>query len=136
MKTVPIGTRAERQETVEFETTLTSRLSTLPAVYATPAMIRLMEEACYFALQPFCEGDEINVGAHINVKHVAATGLGAKVRAEAVLESFDGRFYTMRVQAWAKNGETEIEIGSGTVARAVVSVGKFMKRLKAQGARL
>lgn len=129
-KTVPIGTRAEREETVEFDTTLTSRLASLPPVYATPAMIRLMEEACYFALQPFCEGDEINVGTHINVKHIAATGLGAKVRAEAVLESFDGRFFSMRVRAWAKSGENEIEIGNGTVARAVVSVGKFMKRLK------
>lgn len=127
---VPLGTRVEREETVEFETTLSSRLASLPPVYATPAMIRLMEEACYFALQPYCEGDEINVGTHINVKHIAATGLGARVRAEAVLESFDGRFYTMRVRAWARNGESEIEIGNGTVARAVVSVGKFMKRVK------
>jgi hypothetical protein len=30
----------------------------------------------------------------------AATGLGAKVKAEAVMETFDGRFYAMRVRAW------------------------------------
>ncbi len=129
-KPVPVGACAEIEMTVELKDTLTGVHPELPPVLSTPRMIRHMEEACFHALQPYAEGDEITVGTHINVSHKAATGMGAKVKAEAVLESFDGRFYTMRVRAWDENGE----IGSGTVNRAFVSVGKFMARLKQKGA--
>jgi len=132
-KPVPVGARAEREEVVVLEHTLTSRHPSLPPVYSTPEMIRLMEQACFFALQPYCEGDEISVGTHIDVKHTAAAGIGARVRAEAVLESFDGRFYTLRVRAWARNGEKEVEIGNGTVGRAVVSVSRLMARVERPG---
>lgn len=123
---IPIGARGEAEETVKFEHTLTSHHPELPAVYSTPDMIRLMETAAFRALQPFCEGDEITVGTSINVEHRAASGIGARIRAEAVLESFDGRFYVLRVIA---RDEVQ-EIGRGTVGRAVVSVGKFVERMK------
>ena len=84
-------------------------------------MIRLMETACFLALQHYAEDDEITVGTKIDVEHQAATPLGAKVTAEAVLESINGRFFIMRVRAW---DDTQ-EIGRGTVGRAFVSVGKF-----------
>ena len=89
-------------------------------------MIRLMETAAFHALQPYCEGDEITVGTSIYVEHRAASAVGARVRAEAVLESLDGRFYKVRVTA---RDEVQ-EIGRGTVTRAVVSVGKFLERVK------
>ncbi len=125
-KPVPAGARAELEMVVEHNDTLTGVHPGLPPVLSTPRMIQLMEEACYWALQPYAEGDEITVGTHINVSHRAATGLGMKVRAEAIMESFDGRFYTMRVRAWDENNE----IGSGTVNRAFVSVARFMARVK------
>jgi len=89
-------------------------------------MIRLMETAAFRALQPYCEGDEITVGTSFNIEHRAASGIGARIKAEAVLESFDGRFYTLRVEA----RDDVREIGSGTVGRAVVSIAKFVERLK------
>jgi fluoroacetyl-CoA thioesterase len=123
-KAMPIGARGTAEETVEFKHTLTSHHSELPPVYSTPDMIRLMETAAFHALQPYCEGDEITVGTTIHVEHRAASRIGARIRAEAVLESFDGRFYTMRVAAW----NDVHEIGRGTVGRAVVSVGKFLEK--------
>ncbi len=93
-KQIPIGARGEAQETVEFKHTLTAHHAELPPVYSTPDMIRLMEIAAFHALQPYCEGDEISVGTSINIQHRAASGIGAHIQAEAVLESFDGRFYT------------------------------------------
>jgi predicted thioesterase len=125
-KTIPIGARGEAEETVEFKHTLTSHHAELPPVYSTPDMIRLMEMAAFHALQPYCEGDEITVGTSINVEHRAASGIGARVKAEAALESFDGRFYTVRVNA----RDDVQEIGRGTVGRAVVSMGKFSERMK------
>ena len=127
-KDIPIGARGEASETVEFEQTLTSHHPELPPVYSTPDMIRLMETAAFHALQPYCEGDEITVGTSINIEHRAASGVGSQVKAEAVLESFDGRFYTVRVIA----RDDAQEIGGGTVGRAVVSVGKFLERMRSR----
>ncbi len=126
MKDVPIGARGEASETVEFKHTLTAHHLELPPVYSTPDMIRLMEIAAFHALQPYCEGDEITVGTSINIQHRAASGVGAPIRAEAVLESFDGRFYTLRVAA----RDNKQEIGRGTVGRAVVSISKFQAKMK------
>ena len=125
-KLIPIGTRGEAQETVEFKHTLTSHHPGLPPVYSTPDMIRLMETAAFHALHPFCEGDEITVGTAINIEHRAASGIGSRITAEAVLGSFDGRFYLVRVSAH----DDVQEIGRGTVTRAVVSVGKFLEKMK------
>jgi predicted thioesterase len=123
---IPVGTRAQAEETVEFEHTLTSHHPELPPVYSTPDMIRLMETAAFHALQPYCEGDEITVGTSINIVHRAASSIGARIKVEAVLESFDGRFYTLGVTA----RDDAQEIGSGTVGRAVVSMGKFVEKMK------
>ena len=89
-------------------------------------MIRLMETAAFQALQPFCEGDEITVGTSIHIEHRAASGIGARIKAHAVLESFDGRFYALRVTA----RDDVQEIGRGTVGRALVSMGKFVEKMK------
>ncbi len=125
-KQIPIGARGEARETVEFKHTLTAHRPELPPVYSTPNMIGLMEIAAFQALQPYCEGDEISVGTAINIQHRAASGIGAHITAEAVLQSFDGRFYTFRVTA----RDDVQEIGRGTVGRAIVSVGKLLEKMK------
>lgn len=129
MRETTVGARGEARETVEFQHTLTAHHPELPPVYSTPDMIRLMETAAFQTLQPYCEGDEITVGTSINVEHRAASGIGANIEAKAVLESFDGRFYTMRVMA----RDDVQEIGRGTVGRAVVSVGRFLEKMKNGG---
>jgi len=125
-KAMPIGARATVEETVEFKHTLTSHHPELPPVYSTPDMIRLMETAAFQALHPYCEGDEITVGTAIHVEHRASSGIGSRIRAEAVLESFDGKFYSLRVTA----RDDVQEIGRGTVGRAVVKVGRFLEKMK------
>jgi fluoroacetyl-CoA thioesterase len=128
-KEIPLGARGEAAETVAFENTLTSHHAELPPVYSTPDMIRLMETAAFHALQPYCQGDEITVGTSISIVHRAASGVGARIKAEAVLESFDGRFYTLRVIA----RDDKQEIGRGSVGRAVVSVRTFLEKMKSSG---
>jgi fluoroacetyl-CoA thioesterase len=125
-KHIPIGSRGDAEETVAFKHTLTSHHPELPPVYSTPDMIRLMETAAFHALEPYCEGDEITVGTSINIEHRAASGIGAHIKAEAALESFDGRFYNLRVTA----RDDIQEIGRGTVGRAVVSIGQFVKKMQ------
>lgn len=123
-KEVPIGTRAEIARTVEMKHTLKHHADFLPPVLTTPDMIGWMEFACFEATRPFEEHGETTVGTHINVSHRAPTGVGATVRATAVLEKVNGRFYIFRVQAW----EGDRLIGEGTVDRAFVHVGKFLEK--------
>lgn len=123
---IPIGVRGEAQETVELKHTLSAHHPELPPVYSTPDMIRLMETACFHALQPYCEEGEITVGISIHIEHRAASGIGMRIRATAELESFDGRFYQMRVAAH----DGVQEIGNGTVGRAVVHVPSFIERMR------
>ncbi len=123
-KLIPIGVRGEASQMVEFKHTLTAHHPDLPPVYSTPDMIRVMEIAAFHALQPYCEEGEITVGTAINIEHRAACGIGAKVTAQAALEAFDGRFYTLRVTA----RDDLREIGRGTVGRAVVKLETFRKK--------
>jgi predicted thioesterase len=123
---IPIGARGEAEERVEFKHTLTAHNDALPPVYSTPNMIRLMETAAFHALHPYCQKGELTVGTAINIEHRAATGIGALVKAEAVLESFDGRFYVLRVSA----RDERQEIGRGTVSRAVIHLHSFLEKMK------
>ncbi|MGA9642238.1 MAG: thioesterase [Terriglobales bacterium] len=127
---VPIGVCGDAEEVVDRQHTLAAHHPELPPVYSTPDMIRLMETASFRALQPFCDEGEITVGISIHVEHRAATGIGMRVHARAELESFDGRFYTMRVTA----DDGSQEIGRGTVGRAVVHVPTFLARMRAKAA--
>src|SRR5580765_6484872 len=110
-KKVPHGIRGQAEETVEHKHTLSHHDSRLPAIYSTPNMIGLMEWAAANAMLPYLDEGEISVGTAINIEHRAPTTIGARVKADAVLESSDGRFLVFRVIA--HNGKAEI--GRGTV---------------------
>jgi len=122
-KEIPLGTRGTWEATVEHQYTLNHFNPALPPIFSTPAMIGLMEQAAFQAMAPYCDPGEISVGTAINIEHRAATGVGATVKSEAILESVNGRFYIFRVTA--HNGEKEI--GRGTVSRAFVNLAKTTK---------
>src|ERR1035437_5566136 len=129
-KEIRLGTRGEAETIVEFKNTLSAWKPELPPVYSTPNMIGMMEAAGYNALRPFCEGDEVSVGTAINIVHRAPSTVGMKIRAEAVLETFDSRFYTFKVSA--HNGHEVI--GYGTIARAIVSKNEFEEKQRRKAA--
>lgn len=123
-KQVPSGIRGAFEAKVEHQHTLNHFNSALPPIFSTPNMIGMMEQAAFLAMAPYCDPGEITVGTAINIEHRAATGVGATVKTEAVLESVDGRFYVFRVTA--HNGEKEI--GRGTVTRAFVNPAKMAEK--------
>jgi predicted thioesterase len=120
-KPVPLGIRGIIEEKIQHQHTLNYHNPALPSIFSTPNMIGLMEQAAFLALAPYGDPGEISVGTAINIEHRAATGIGATVTAEAVLESQAGRFYVFRVTA--HNGEREI--GRGTVTRTFVNLPKM-----------
>lgn len=119
-----MGARGTAEERVQFDKTLTAHHHELPPVYSTPDLIRLLETAGFNALKPFCEPGEISVGTAIQIEHRAPSAINAVIRAEALVDSFDGKFYTLRVHA----SDGEHEVGRGTITRAIVQTEKFLAK--------
>lgn len=94
------------------------------AVYATPAMLALIEKAACVALKGVLNDGETSVGTLLNVKHIAATPVGMKVSATAELIERDGRRLVFNVTA---NDECGL-IGEGTHERFVVNSEKFIQK--------
>ena len=68
------------------------------------------------------------VGISLDVKHVAATPLGMKVRCESELIKVDGRILTFEVKAYDEKGL----IGEGTHERCIIHNEKFQNKANAK----
>lgn len=90
-------------------------------VFATPAMVALMEKAACNCIADFLDEGETTVGTEMNIKHISATPDTMEVTAEATLTAVNGRELTFEVRAYDKCGE----IGSGTHKRFLVYAEKF-----------
>ena len=95
-------------------------------VFATPAMIALMEKTAKTVVDGWLEKDFSTVGIAISTNHIKATPVGMKVKCEAIVEEFDGRKIEFKVRAWDETGE----IGEGCHTRYIINVDKFMSKLK------
>ncbi len=118
------------QQSITVTETLTARHigSGRVEVYATPAMIALMESAALAAIDPLLEEGQTSVGTTIEVRHLAATPLGTMVKAHAKVTAVEGRKVTFLVQAW---DEREL-IGEGKHVRLVIDEARFIKRVQSK----
>lgn len=98
-------------------------------VFATPAMVALMEEAASRSVAPYLNEGETTVGTALNIRHNAATALGRTVRAESELIGVEGRKLVFKVAAFDEAGE----IGEGEHTRAIVNREKFLARTAQRG---
>jgi len=119
-----IGLTAKIEKTVEYNDTAKAVSSGLAEVFATPAMIALMENAAYTAVQGELEAGQSTVGVSINAKHIAATPVGMKVWAQATLIEIDRRKLVFEIEAY---DEREL-IGTAVHERFVIDEEKFMRR--------
>ena len=95
-------------------------------VLATPVMINLIEAAALAAVEHLLPAGYQSLGTRLEVHHVAATPVGMRVSASAVVEAFSGRTVTFRVAA---RDERDL-IGHGTHERVIVNVAKFDQRVQ------
>ncbi len=93
-------------------------------VFATPAMIALMEKTCFEAVQPFLEEGQGTVGTKLDVEHVSATPVGMTVEAECELTEVDGRRLVFSVEARDERGL----IGKGTHERFIINCSRFSEK--------
>lgn len=95
------------------------------AVFATPALVSLIEETAIHCIAPTLDEGQGSVGTVVNIQHLAATPAGLKVKARAVLTEIDGRRLVFTVEAY----DEREQIAKGTHERFIVnSMEKFMTR--------
>ncbi|GHV45547.1 thioesterase [Spirochaetia bacterium] len=123
---LPIGLRAEKAETVSNDNTAESWGSGGLPVYATPAMIALMEGAAAAAVQDKLPAGWSTVGTELNVKHLSASPLGAAVKAAGELLEIDGRRLRFKVEALDGAGK----IGEGFHERFIVENERFLQKIQ------
>lgn len=123
-----IGLEASVELDVPFEWTIQRYDPTLPAVLSTPAMIGMMELAASHAVRDELPHGSITVGTRIEVDHLKAVSVGAKVCAHARLSGYKGRFLVF--ETVARSGD-EI-IGRGRVFRAIVEPTRFQSTAEAR----
>lgn len=94
-------------------------------VYATPAMICLMERAAAAAVSKHLPKEYTTVGTAVNIKHMAATPIGMEVKAVAELISVEGRKLTFKIEAF----DALEKIGEGEHERYIVEATKFREKV-------
>jgi len=121
-----VGMKGRSETVVKVANTARTMGSGTLEVFATPAMVALMEQAAVQAL-PLPPGQS-SVGTLIDIRHTAATPLGSKVWAEAELTAIDGRRLVFTVTAY---DEKEL-IGAGTHERFLVDEKRFVAKAAAK----
>lgn len=94
-------------------------------VFATPAMVALMENAAMNAVASHLPEGATTVGCGIDISHTRPSGRGRCIKATATLIAVDGRKLTFAVTACDIDGE----IGRGTHVRVVVDSNRFMSKV-------
>ena len=120
-----IGLKHESTTVVSAANTAATLGSGDMDVFATPAMVALMENAAMLAVKDHLPEGSATVGTQINTSHLKASPLGASITASAELVEEDGRRLTFAVKAWDEKGI----IGEGSHTRFVVDRERFLSKL-------
>lgn len=118
------GIKGQEEVMVTEENSANALGSGLLEVFATPAMIALMEKTAWMSVDPYMNDGEGTVGTALNVKHMAATPVGMTVRCESELTEVDGRRLVFHMEVFDEKGK----VGEGEHERFVINSEKFMEK--------
>jgi predicted thioesterase len=121
-----IGISAQSVVIVDVSNTAQSIGSGSLPVFATPAMVALMENAAVKSITDCIDKTQTTVGISLNINHLKASPIGEKITATARLTEIAGKKLRFTVEACDSKGM----IGEGTHERFIVDSEKFMNRLK------
>jgi fluoroacetyl-CoA thioesterase len=124
---IKIGMSAERRLVVPPEQTVGHLLAGMPMVFATPMMILQMELTSGDAIKAQLVPGWVTVGTEVDIRHLAATPVGATVRTTARVIAVERRVIRFEVESF----DGTRRIGDGRHARGLVNVEAFNKRFGA-----
>ena len=93
-------------------------------VFATPAMIALMEKTSLESVADKIGEGNTTVGIAVNIKHLKASPVGSTIRCDAKLVEVDRRRLVFEVKCF----EGETLVGEGIHERFIVDSEKFMSK--------
>lgn len=123
-KVLEVGIKGEARDVVTDLNTAIAYGNTVVNVYASPALIGLMEEAALESVLPYLAEGMTTVGTKFEVQHLAATPVGMNVVVRSTLVEIEGKRLLFAFEAW---DEAE-QIGKGTHERFIVKLDSFLKR--------
>ena len=121
-----IGIKKEMEFTVREEDTASFLGSGDVSVLSTPAMISMMENTSRLLVQEKLPEGYTTVGTHVDISHLKAAPLGAKIIIRSELIKQEGRKLLFKVEAFWR----DVKIGEGTHERFIVNREKFLKKLR------
>lgn len=119
-----IGIKGQIEKVVENKDTAKVHGSGNLEVFATPAMIGLIEETCWKSVNDYLEDGQSTVGTHIDAKHLSASPLGSHIRCESELVEIDRKKLVFKAQVYDDKGM----VGQAHHERFIVDSKKFMER--------
>src|SRR5262245_40096003 len=124
------GASAELELMVTPERTANAMGNRGVHVFATPLVVQLLEETSNAVLKPHLPPGAATVGTMVEMRHLAATPVGMRVRARATLLQVEGRRYLFAVEAW----DDKEKIAEGRHERFVVfNLQSFLDRTMRKG---
>ena len=124
---IKIGSKKERTIKTDSNQT-TNFLWEGENVLSTPSMISEMEETCRLLLKEYYLKDKEwdSVGTVVNIKHLATTPVGSKIKLNATVDSVDGRKVMFNVDVY-----DELEkIGEGKHERFIINIPRFRSKFE------
>ena len=119
------GLRHSECLVVEYKDTAAVYGSGSLEVFATPAMIALMEKTCLESVNDKIGEGNTTVGIAVNIKHLKASPVGSMIRCDATLVEVDRKRLVFEVKCF----EGETLVGEGIHERFVVDSEKFMGKV-------
>lgn len=119
---IQIGFKGKKKLVVATENTAIHYGSGLVEVFATPAMIALMETTALESIEQYLPEGFTTVGTEVCVKHIHASDVGSVLLCESRLNEINGRKLVFEVSVW----DEELLVGHGTHTRFVVDKQKFI----------
>ena len=122
---LPVGLKLEHSTIVTADLAVNFLGLESARVLGTPFMIMLMEMTSRNCVKPHLPEGFDTVGTIVNVKHLAATPFGAKVRFSSEVIEISGKRILFRVEAF----DQQEKIGEGEHERAIIDVARFGERV-------
>jgi len=120
------GAKGEKEIIVTADKTAIAYGSGTVEVFATPAMIALMEQTAMESVSSLLPETYVTVGTEVTVKHFNATSPGKRVSCFSKLILTEGKKLVFEVEARDDSGT----IGKGTHTRYIVDKQEFIDNLK------